>query len=201
MPTPPTSLRTALRVLIAATAVAVVAAVAAPAGAATKPMTIERSRTVYLGAVCAFNTLQAERGVALEAAKAAGAPTGVGSPMPADLRKTAPEFARLARQAYRTFADPPASWPDALQPNIAIATAYAAVMAQRAAQFDASTIPAVPPTWDTMIAAQRVNLPLLRGALGFTEGTDPCAGRSASEFTIQTVPVESAIYWIAGGPS
>lgn len=201
MPTPPTSLRTALRVLIAATAVAVVAAVAAPAGAATKPMTIERSRKVYLGAVCPFNALQAERSVALDAAKAAGAPTGVGSPMPAELRTTAREYSRLARRAYRTFTDPPAPWPAALEPNIAIATAYSAVMAQRAADFDAATVPAVPPTWDTMIAAQRVNLPLLRSALGIAVGADPCVGRSASEVTIQTVPVESEAYWLTGGGS
>ena len=201
MPTAQNLRRTALQVLVAATVLAVGSAFAAPAGAATKPMSVEQSRKVYLKAVCSFNALQAERAAMLDAAKASGAPLGVGSPMPADLRKTAPEYARVARKTYRTFANPPAPWPDALQPNMAIATAYSAVVAQRADEFDAPTVPAVPPTWDTMLAAQRVNLPLLRTALGFTEGTDPCAGRSASEFTIQTVPDGGEVYWLTGGDS
>jgi hypothetical protein len=180
--------RLARRAVLSFTTVAVLVATTSAAAAAPQAMSIERSRKVYLSAVCAFNAQLTERAAVARTLEAAGTPLTVGSPMPAELRRTAPEYARLARRAYRTFADPPAPWPDTLQPNLAIATAYSAVLAQLTAAFDAATIPASPPTWDTVLAAHKVNVPILRAALGIAPGTDPCAGRSASGATAPQVP-------------
>ena len=178
-----------LAVVVAAVALGAFGGVA-PAGAASapKPMSTARARTVYLGAVCPFNALQAERTKVLADLQAGGTPVATGDPMPEALRATSAQYAKLAERAYAVFADPPAPWPTALRTNFAVATAYAAVLAERAKGFEAATRQPDPPTWETLVAAQKVNLPLLRAGLGIAAGTDPCAGRSASGVTIQTVP-------------
>lgn len=175
-------------VAVAAAAITVIGLAGGPAGASSKPMSTARAARVYTGAVCPFNAVQEQFTAAVAAARAAGNPVATGSPVPADVKTKAAAVTAASVRAGRALRNPPAPWPADVREHMEIAVAYnSQVTNYYRAIAEATTVPDSTPLFKGMTEAQKVNLPLLRTALGVS-ATDPCApatptttvGRSAA---------------------
>jgi len=169
---------------------------AAPAGA-EKPMTRAEAARHYTQAVCPANAVQAEYRAVVARARAAGTPLDVGSPLPADVGEAARRTAEATARSGKVLRNPPAAWPASVLPNVEIAIAYnAQLVGYYRTIAGAAAVPETAPLVTAMTEVQRINLPLLRAALG-VDPTDPCAattptttiGRRAAPAVLDTVTV------------
>lgn len=182
---------------VTAVAVGLAVVAAGPAAAGAKEMTRAQAARQYTASVCPYNAVQAEYRAVLARAQEAGSPLTVGSPVPAGVQEAARRVATATATSGRGLRNPPAAWPEAVRPNIEIAIAYnGQLLGYYRAIAEATTVPDSTPLMKAMTEVQKLNLPILRAALG-VDASDPCAGvtpgttagRQASGTPAPTLPV------------
>ncbi|MBM3691787.1 MAG: hypothetical protein FJW77_00580 [Actinobacteria bacterium] len=128
-------------------------------------------RIVHLAAVTAL----AVTGGGLLAAAPAGAEKPMTGAEAARHYTKAVCPAEAAAKSGKVLRNPPAAWPASVLPNVEIAITYnAQLVGYYRTIAGATAVPETAPLVTAMTEVQRINLPLLRAALG-VDPTDPCA--------------------------